>query len=143
MPKGQVLRHGSPSPRQREQVTARNIRIEIQAERNPGDKRTGKLFLIGGGKEQEITVTQADGHFSVGDPIVSGSLKAGVESAASLEVKWDKAFGGENISIAAQLSGASEGLSIQTLTETKIEKEGNGSLSVSYTHLTLPTTRTV
>lgn len=59
-------------------------RIEIQAERNPGDKRTGKLFLIGGGKEQEITVTQADGHFSVGDPIVSGSLKAGVESAASL-----------------------------------------------------------
>lgn len=104
--------------------------IEIQAERNPGDKRTGKLFLIGGGKEQEITVTQADGHFSVGDPIVSGSLKAGVESAASLEVKWDKAFGGENISIAAKLSGASEGLSIQTLTETKIEKEGNGSLSI-------------
>lgn len=83
--------------------------IEIQAERNPGDKRTGKLFLIGGGKEQEITVTQADGHFSVGDPIVSGSLKAGVESTASLEVKWDKAFGGENISIAAKLGGASEG----------------------------------
>jgi len=104
--------------------------IEIQAERNPGDKRTGKLFLIGGGKEQEITVTQADGHFSVGDPVVSGSLKAGVESTASLEIKWDKAFGGENISIAAKLGGASEGLSIQALTETTIEKEGNGSLSI-------------
>lgn len=104
--------------------------IEILAERNSGDRRTGTLYLIGGGQEQAISVTQADGHFSVSDPVISGTLKAGEASSATLEISWDKAFGAEEVSVSAKLGGASEGLSIEPLTEYTIEKEGNGSLSI-------------
>lgn len=104
--------------------------IEILAERNPGDKRTGTIYLIGGGQERAITVTQADGHFSVTDPVISGTLKAGEASTAALDIKWDKAFGNESVSISAKLGGASEGVSIEPLTEYTIEKEGSGSLSI-------------
>ena len=104
--------------------------IEISAERNTGDKRTGKLYLIGGDMEQVITVTQADGHFSISSPTVNGVLKAGEETNATLDISWDKAFGGEKITIDAGLKGASDGLSIASSTEHTIEKEGNGSLSI-------------
>ena len=104
--------------------------IEVEADRNPGDKRTGTLWLIGGGKELPITITQADGHFAVSEPVITGSLIAGEASAATLELKWDKAFGGESVSVSAKLGGASEGLNIEPLTEYAIEKEGDGSLSI-------------
>ena len=60
--------------------------VTVTAERNPGDKRTGYIYLKpANGEEIKIEVAQADGHFSVNDPVISGTLKSKTESAALLE----------------------------------------------------------
>ena len=70
--------------------------MTVTAERNAGDKRTGYIYLKpANGEEIKIEVAQADGHFSVKDPVISGSLKSNTESAATLEIAYDKAFGEE------------------------------------------------
>ena len=84
--------------------------VELTAKRNPGDRRSGVMYLISGGNEYPVEVTQADGNFSIEDPVISGTLKSGSTSGASLTVSYDKAFGGEEIVITTTLSGASEGL---------------------------------
>lgn len=66
--------------------------VTVTAERNPGDKRTGYIYLKpANGEEIKIEVAQADGHFSVNDPVISGTLKSNTESAAMLEIAYDKA----------------------------------------------------
>lgn len=71
--------------------------VTVTAERNAGDKRTGYIYLKpANGEEIKIEVAQADGHFSVKDPVISGSLKSNTESAATLEIAYDKAFGEES-----------------------------------------------
>lgn len=107
--------------------------VELTAKRNPGDRRSGVLYLISGGNEYPVEVTQADGHFSIEDPVISGTLKSGSTSGASLTVSYDKAFGGEEIVITATLSGASEGLEIEQEYTATIEQEGSGSLSIPIT----------
>ena len=81
--------------------------VELTAQRNPGDRRSGVLYLISGGTEYPVTVTQADGHFSIEDPVITGTLKSGTTSGAVLSITWDKAFGGEEITVTSMLSGAS------------------------------------
>lgn len=85
--------------------------VTVTAERNPGDKRTGYIYLKpANGEEIKIEVAQADGHFSVNDPVISGTLKSNTESAAMLEIAYDKAFGEEMVEIEATLDGlAAEG----------------------------------
>lgn len=108
--------------------------VTITAQRNPGDKRTGYLYLNAGGKEVAIEVSQADGHFSVEDPVISGSMRSGSESAASLDIAYDKAFGGEQVEIVASLEGAAAaGLAIEPDYLTEIEREGSGTISVPIT----------
>ena len=81
-----------------------------------------------------MTVTQSDGRFSVEDPVISGSLRTGSESAASLDIVYDKAFGGERVLVEASLAGAgSDGLRIEETFETEIEREGSGTISVPIT----------
>ncbi len=104
--------------------------VTITAKRNPGNKRTGTLHLIAGGESHSISVTQEDGHFSVSEPVISGVLKSGSASNAELLINYDKAFGGEKVSVTSKLSGSSQGLSIQEKYETTIEKEGNGNISI-------------
>lgn len=80
--------------------------VTVTAERNAGDKRTGYIYLKpANGEEIKIEVAQADGHFSVKDPVISGSLKSNTESAATLEIAYDKAFGEEIVEIEATLDG--------------------------------------
>ena len=68
--------------------------LTVTAERNAGNKRTGYIYLKpNNGEEIKIEVTQADGNFSVNDPVISGSLKSNTESAAMLDIVYDKAFG--------------------------------------------------
>ena len=107
--------------------------VELTAKRNPGDRRSGVLYLISGGNEYPVEVTQADGNFSIEDPVISGTLKSGSTSGASLTVSYDKAFGGEEIVITTTLSGASEGLEIEQEYTATIEQEGSGSLSIPIT----------
>lgn len=109
--------------------------ITVTAERNAGDKRTGYVYLKpANGEELKIEVAQADGHFSVEDPVVSGSLKSNTESAAVLEIAYDKAFGEETVEIEASLEGlAAEGLEIYSPYQTVIEHEGSGKISVPIT----------
>lgn len=106
--------------------------ITVTAARNAGDKRTGYIYLKpANGEELKIEVAQADGHFSVQDPVVSGSLKSNAESAAVLEISYDKAFGEEMVEIEASLEGlAAEGLEIYSPYQTVIEHEGSGKISV-------------
>lgn len=107
--------------------------VELTAQRNPGDRRSGVLYLISGGNEYPVTVTQADGHFSIEDPVITGTLKSGTTSGAVLSITWDKAFGGEEITVTSLLSGASEGLEIENEYSTVIEQEGSGSISIPIT----------
>ncbi|WP_419510320.1 fibronectin type III domain-containing protein [Alistipes sp.] len=109
--------------------------VTITAERNAGDKRVGYIYLKpANGQEMKIEVTQADGHFKVKDPVVSGSLKSNTESTAALSIEYDKAFGEEIVEITASLSGdAAQGLSIKDKYETVIEREGSGTISVPIT----------
>lgn len=107
--------------------------VELTAQRNPGDRRSGVLYLISGGNEYPVTVTQADGHFSIEDPVITGTLKSGTTSGAVLSITWDKAFGGEEITVTSLLSGASEGLEIEEEYSTVIEQEGSGSISIPIT----------
>lgn len=59
------------------------------------------------------------------DPVISGSLKSNTESAATLEIAYDKAFGEEIVEIEATLDGpAAEGLSISSPYQSVIEREG-------------------
>lgn len=78
--------------------------VTVTAQRNPGGKRTGYLYLKSAGGEVAVTVTQSDGRFSVEDPVISGSLRTGSESAASLDIVYDKAFGGERVLVEASLA---------------------------------------
>ena len=49
------------------------------------------------------------------DPVISGTLKSNTESAAMLEIAYDKAFGEEMVEIEATLDGlAAEGLGISS-----------------------------
>lgn len=108
--------------------------VTVTAQRNPGGKRTGYLYLKSAGGEVAVTVTQSDGRFSVEDPVISGSLRTGSESAASLDIVYDKAFGGERVLVEASLAGAgSDGLRIEETFETEIEREGSGTISVPIT----------
>lgn len=109
--------------------------VTVTAERNPGDKRTGYIYLKpANGEEIKIEVAQADGHFSVNDPVISGTLKSNTESAAMLEIAYDKAFGEEIVEIEATLDGpAAEGLSISSPYQSVIEREGSGTISVPIT----------
>ena len=86
--------------------------VTVTAERNPGDKRTGYIYLKpANGEEIKIEVAQADGHFSVNDPVISGTLKSTTESAAMLEIAYDQAFGDEMVVIEATLDGLAAGQS--------------------------------
>lgn len=108
--------------------------VTVTARRNPGDRRTGYLYLSGGGTEVAVEVSQADGHFSVADPVISGTLRSGTESAASLDIVYDKAFGGEQVEIEASLEGAAaSGLQIESVTRMEIDREGSGTISVPIT----------
>lgn len=109
--------------------------VTVTAERNPGDKRTGYIYLKpANGEEIKIEVAQADGHFSVNDPVISGTLKSNTESAAMLEIAYDKAFGEEMVEIEATLDGlAAEGLGISSPYQSVIEHEGSGTISVPIT----------
>lgn len=108
--------------------------VTVTAQRNAGDKRTGYLYLSGGGKEVSVAVSQSDGHFSVADPVISGTLRSGTESAASLDIAYDKAFGGERVVIESSLEGAAAaGLHIEESYTSEIEREGSGTISVPIT----------
>lgn len=109
--------------------------VTVTARRNAGDRRTGYLYLTPAhGEEVKIEIVQADGHFAVEEPVIAGALKANAESSASLEIAYDKAFGGEVVQIAASLEGVSAaGLSIRPVYETVIEREGSGKISVPIT----------
>lgn len=109
--------------------------VTITAQRNPGDKRTGYLYLSGSdGSESVVTVSQSDGHFTVEDPVISGTLRSGAESSASLNIAYDKAFGGEQVLIETTLEGAvAEGLEIESSYASEIEREGSGTISVPIT----------
>lgn len=109
--------------------------VTITAERNAGDKRVGYIYLKpANGQEMKIEVTQADGHFKVKDPVISGGLKSNTESTAALSIEYDKAFGEEIVEITASLSGdAAQGLQIKDKYETVIEREGSGTISVPIT----------
>ena len=96
-------------------------------------KRDTDAILISGGNEYPVTVTQADGHFSIEDPVITGTLKSGTTSGAVLSITWDKAFGGEEITVKSQLGGASEGLEIEEEYTMTIEQEGSGSISIPIT----------
>ena len=109
--------------------------LTVTAERNAGNKRTGYIYLKpNNGEEIKIEVTQADGNFSVSDPVISGSLKSNTESAAMLDIVYDKAFGKEVVEIEATLDGvAAEGLSISSPYRSAIEDEGSGTISLPIT----------
>lgn len=109
--------------------------VTITAQRNPGDKRTGYLYLCSSdGVETAVAVSQAEGYFSVEDPVISGTLRSGVESTASLNIVYDKAFGGEQVLVESTLEGAAAaGLEIDGAYETVIENEGSGTISVPIT----------
>ncbi|WP_295937095.1 fibronectin type III domain-containing protein [uncultured Alistipes sp.] len=109
--------------------------ITVTAERNSGDKRTGYIYIKpANGQEMKVEVAQADGHFTVDAPKISGVLKSNSESTAMLEIKYDKAFGGETVEIMSSLGGdAAEGLSIVDKYETVIEREGSGTIVVPIT----------
>lgn len=109
--------------------------VTVTASRNAGDRRTGYLYLVPSqGGEVKIEIVQADGHFAVEDPVITGALKANAESSAALEIAYDKAFGGEKVQIAASLEGdAATGLMIRPLFETVIEREGSGKITVPLT----------
>ncbi len=111
--------------------------VTITAQRNAGIARTGYVYIQpknSNAQPLEISVTQADGIFSVLEPKIEGVLKSGMPSAGELRVGYDKAFGGEKILVKASLGGeAAEGLVIRDEFETTIPEEGSGAVSIPIT----------
>ena len=105
--------------------------VTVTAEHNTGDSRTGTINLSSrNGQKIEITATQEAGIFELGTPAINGMIRINSPSHATIEVPYTKAQGGETVKVSATISGdAATGLSV-TESEQKIEKEGNGSISV-------------
>ncbi|MEG1699983.1 MAG: BACON domain-containing protein [Alistipes sp.] len=107
--------------------------VTVTAERNAGDKRVGYVYVRPtNGEELKITVTQADGHFSIEKPVVEGDVKMNRVSSGLLVVAYDKAFSGQKVEIATTLSGIS-GLTVKTPFEGVIEQEGRGQFAIPIT----------
>ncbi len=103
--------------------------LTVVATRNTGGKRTAVVTLSSTTRNESVTVdiTQDDGTFSVSNPSLYGSLQANVESQALLQVDYDKALGGEDVSMKFSFEGNSRGLSIDDYAGS-IPEEGKGSL---------------
>lgn len=120
--------------------------VTVTAQRNSAAKRTAWVYLKGAGRnEVKIEVSQDDGFFKIPAPMnpnapaapaISGTIKAGFESEGTLDLKYDKAFGGEQIQILSELSGeGAVGLSIADTYDALIEREGSGMISIPITGL--------
>ena len=106
--------------------------LVMTANRNTGEARQTTVYLRQANSQEalEITVKQAAGIFEVSNPSIKGDVKQNVASSAYISVPYLKAVGGENVVIEAELSGVTDGLSIQSPYTTVIQKEGDGQLSL-------------
>lgn len=102
--------------------------VTATATHNTGDERTAIITLSGGGIKSEISVTQENGHFELGEPYVEGRLLQGEEiNLAYLAIPYKKAGGSEVMSAEITISGTgADGIEVENINNLVLT-EGNGS----------------
>jgi hypothetical protein len=101
----------------------------VQVQYNSGISREGTIFIVHGGKKYPINISQGKCDFSYGTPVFIGSLYKGITSTASISVPYSCASGKETVSVSANFSGESNGLSLGISTYSSFSK-GDGTVEI-------------
>lgn len=109
--------------------------VEITVTRNSGEKRMGTVNLYNQNVNLTIDISQEDGFFSLGKPIMEPSYIIDYELInEKILIPYTKALAGDIVNVTASLEGAgAEGLSIESLSGFVLETTGEIPLYITGT----------
>lgn len=113
--------------------------VDVKIAYNRGAERTGTIYVVFGGEQYPITITQGACDFAYGNLSSDGRLVQGEAGELTLKLAYSKANGDESVTLGCQITGeAAAGL---VAPEVKYDSFQKGSGVIEYTVSGTPTNK--